>query len=105
MTYSSGGVGNANHLAGVLFSDATGLPMEHVPYRGGSEVARDLAAGTQQMLGLAQRAISAGPEGAAQRICEASARTGGQDDRSVVVIWRPVPESSESRHARGTASV
>ena len=65
----------------------------------------DLAAGTQQMLGLAQRAISAGPEGAAQRICEASARTGGQDDRSVVVIWRPVPESSESRHARGTASV
>ena len=65
----------------------------------------DLAAGTQQMLGLAQQAISAGPEGAAQRICEASARTGGEDDRSVVVIWRPVPESSESRHALGTASV
>jgi tripartite-type tricarboxylate transporter receptor subunit TctC len=45
LTYSSGGVGNANHLAGVLFSDAARIEMEHVPYRGTGPALIDVVAG------------------------------------------------------------
>ena len=46
MVYGTPGVGNTGHLAGVLLAHRSGLTMEHVPYRGGAEVARDLAVGT-----------------------------------------------------------
>ena len=46
MPYGSPGVGTIGHLAGVLLAHRTGVKLEHVPYRGGAEVARDLAAGT-----------------------------------------------------------
>ncbi len=49
LTYSSGGVGNANHLAGLLFSEATGLRMEHVPYRGTAPALLDVVAGRVTM--------------------------------------------------------
>ncbi len=45
LTYSSGGVGNANHLAGVLFADATRIEMEHVPYRGTGPALLDVVGG------------------------------------------------------------
>ncbi len=34
LTYASGGVGSANHLAGALFCALAGVEMTHVPYRG-----------------------------------------------------------------------
>ncbi|MBR0649031.1 tripartite tricarboxylate transporter substrate binding protein [Roseomonas terrae] len=46
MPYGTPGVGNVGHLAGALLSFRSGIPMEHVPYRGGADVARDLSAGT-----------------------------------------------------------
>ncbi|HEY8612977.1 MAG TPA: tripartite tricarboxylate transporter substrate-binding protein [Roseomonas sp.] len=46
MSYGSPGVGNTGHLAGALLAHRSGTKMEHIPYRGGAEVARDLAAGT-----------------------------------------------------------
>lgn len=49
LTYSSGGVGNANHLAGVLFCEAAGLQMEHVPYRGTAPALLDVVAGRVTM--------------------------------------------------------
>ena len=49
LTYSSGGVGNANHLAGVLFSEAVGVRMEHVPYRGTGPALLDVVAGRISM--------------------------------------------------------
>lgn len=49
LTYSSGGVGNANHLAGVLFSEAAGVAMEHVPYRGTAPALLDVVAGRVTM--------------------------------------------------------
>ncbi|MDO9707338.1 Bug family tripartite tricarboxylate transporter substrate binding protein [Paracraurococcus lichenis] len=49
LTYSSGGVGNANHLAGVLFSEAAGVEMEHVPYRGTAPALLDVVAGRVTM--------------------------------------------------------
>jgi len=37
LTYASGGVGSANHLAGALFCSLAGVEMTHVPYRGVSQ--------------------------------------------------------------------
>ncbi|MBP0495510.1 Bug family tripartite tricarboxylate transporter substrate binding protein [Pararoseomonas indoligenes] len=37
LTYASGGVGSANHLAGALFCALAGVQMTHVPYRGVSQ--------------------------------------------------------------------
>ena len=34
LSYGSGGVGSANHMAGVLLADAAQLPLVHVPYKG-----------------------------------------------------------------------
>lgn len=49
VTYSSGGVGNANHLAGVLFAEAANLSMEHIPYRGTAPALLDVVAGRVAM--------------------------------------------------------
>ncbi len=49
LTYSSGGIGNANHLAGVLFSEAANVKMEHVPYRGTAPALLDVVAGRVTM--------------------------------------------------------
>jgi len=46
MPFGSPGIGNTGHLAGALLAHRSGTRMEHIPYRGGAEVARDLAAGT-----------------------------------------------------------
>ena len=43
--FGSPGVGNGLHLAGALFNKATGLNMEHVPFKGASEVSAALLAG------------------------------------------------------------
>ena len=48
----------------------------------------DITAGTQRLLAMTQSAISEGLTGGAHRICTTSAALGGDDDRSVVVIWR-----------------
>ena len=49
VAYSSGGVGNANHLAGVLFAEAAKLSMEHIPYRGTAPALLDVVAGRVAM--------------------------------------------------------
>jgi tripartite-type tricarboxylate transporter receptor subunit TctC len=46
LTYGSGGNGSAAHIAAVAFSHATGIEMEHVPYRGTGPMMTDLIAGT-----------------------------------------------------------
>lgn len=43
--YGSAGIGSADHLAGELFQKLTGLPMQHVPYKGGGPALQDLASG------------------------------------------------------------
>lgn len=44
--YGSPGVGNGLHLAAALFNKATGLTMEHIPFKGASEVVAALLGGT-----------------------------------------------------------
>ena len=44
LTFSSAGVGSNNHLAGVLFSEAAGITMDHVSYRGTAPALMDVVA-------------------------------------------------------------
>jgi tripartite-type tricarboxylate transporter receptor subunit TctC len=43
--YGTPGIGSIGHLAGALLAHRAGIALEHVPYRGGAEAARDIAAG------------------------------------------------------------
>ena len=43
--YSSGGPGSPQHLAMAMFSSAAGISLTHVPYKGATQAAADVAAG------------------------------------------------------------
>ena len=45
LTFSSGGAGTLPHIAGELFSSKSGIPIRHVPYRGGAPALQDVIAG------------------------------------------------------------
>ena len=45
LTYASQGNGSAGHVLGVLFQNAVGVPMRHVPYRGAGPAMPDLVSG------------------------------------------------------------
>ncbi len=45
VNFGSPGVGSIGHLAGALLAHRAGVRLEHVPYRGGADAARDVAAG------------------------------------------------------------
>jgi tripartite-type tricarboxylate transporter receptor subunit TctC len=42
-TYASGGNGSPQHMGGALFAAHTGIDIKHVPYRGASQAAQDVA--------------------------------------------------------------
>lgn len=48
--YGSSGAGRADHLAGVIFSRAAGVTMQHIPYKGGAPAMIDLLAGNIQLI-------------------------------------------------------
>ena len=45
ISYASGGNGSPQHFGGALFASHTGIDMKHVPYRGASQAAQDVASG------------------------------------------------------------
>ena len=45
LTFSSGGAGTLPHIAGELFSFKSGIPIRHIPYRGGAPALQDVIAG------------------------------------------------------------
>lgn len=45
LNYASSGVGSPGHLAGVLLSSLSKVPMTHIPYKGGGPAMTDLLAG------------------------------------------------------------
>src|SRR5262249_58744655 len=49
LTYASAGVGNFSHLAMELFSQATGVKLLHVPYKGTGPASLALIGGEVQM--------------------------------------------------------
>ena len=64
ITYGTPGNATAQHLAGELLQLRTRIRLEHVPYRGGSDAARDLAAGVVEAsfnsVGTVAPALAAG---------------------------------------------
>ena len=50
LSYGSPGIGSSVHLSGELFSQAAGIRMVHVPYRGGGPALADLVAGNIQLM-------------------------------------------------------
>src|SRR5262249_27210908 len=58
LAYASAGVGNFSHLAMELFSQATGVKLLHVPYKGTGPASLALIGGEVQM-GIQQRADAA----------------------------------------------
>jgi tripartite-type tricarboxylate transporter receptor subunit TctC len=45
LTYASSGIGNSDHLCGVLFALQAGIEAVHVPYKGGAPAVQDLLPG------------------------------------------------------------
>jgi tripartite-type tricarboxylate transporter receptor subunit TctC len=45
VSYGTPGIGSPGHLAGALLESRAGIRLEHIPYRGGQDAARDLIAG------------------------------------------------------------
>jgi tripartite-type tricarboxylate transporter receptor subunit TctC len=45
VSYGTPGTGSVGHLAGALLASRAGITLEHIPYRGGADSVRDLAAG------------------------------------------------------------
>ncbi len=52
LNFASVGVGSLSHLTGELFSSRTGVPLMHVPYKGGGPAITDLLGGQVQMMFL-----------------------------------------------------
>ena len=50
LTYASAGVGSVGHAAGELFAGMAGVPLTHVPYKGGGAAVLDLLAGQVQLM-------------------------------------------------------
>ena len=50
VTYSSGGSGTSQHLAGELFKMQTGTVMQHIPYKGAAQAIPDLVSGQIQLM-------------------------------------------------------
>jgi tripartite-type tricarboxylate transporter receptor subunit TctC len=49
LSFASAGIGTISHLAGQLFNAATGINLQHVPYRGDGPAMADLIAGHVQV--------------------------------------------------------
>jgi tripartite-type tricarboxylate transporter receptor subunit TctC len=50
LNYSSGGPGSPQHLATEMFQSMAGVKLTHVPYKGATQAAADLAAGRVQVM-------------------------------------------------------
>lgn len=50
LSYGSAGVGNSLHLGGEMLSQATGIKLLHVPYKGAAAIVNDLVGGQIQLM-------------------------------------------------------
>ncbi|NIY96160.1 tripartite tricarboxylate transporter substrate binding protein [Salipiger sp. HF18] len=50
LTYASSGIGSTEHLGAMVFADAAGLELEHIPYTGGAPAMADLVAGRVSLM-------------------------------------------------------
>jgi tripartite-type tricarboxylate transporter receptor subunit TctC len=77
LNYSSGGPGSPQHLAAEMFQSMTGTRFTHVPYKGATSAAADLAAGRVQLMFIAHSlALPFLPEKRIKLIAFAGSRRG-----------------------------
>lgn len=50
LTYASSGIGSTEHLGAIVFADAAGIELEHIPYTGGAPAMVDLVAGRVSLM-------------------------------------------------------
>jgi tripartite-type tricarboxylate transporter receptor subunit TctC len=53
LTFGSIGLGSSQHLVGEMFAAATGISMQHIPFRGEAPAAMEIRAGRVQMMFMA----------------------------------------------------
>jgi tripartite-type tricarboxylate transporter receptor subunit TctC len=58
LIYASAGIGNLTHLAGELFSQAAGVKMLHVPYKGTTPAQVDVISGQAALTFVSMRGIA-----------------------------------------------
>ena len=58
LSYASAGIGNLTHLAGELFSQAAGVKMLHVPYKGTTPAQVDVMSGQTALMFVSMRGIA-----------------------------------------------
>jgi tripartite-type tricarboxylate transporter receptor subunit TctC len=64
LNYSHSGVGQTPHLAGIGFEKAVGVPITHIPYKGGAPALQAVAAGDVQLsFGTAASVLPLGRQG------------------------------------------
>jgi tripartite-type tricarboxylate transporter receptor subunit TctC len=49
-TYASQGVGSGGHLLGTMFVNAMGVPLAHIPYKGGGQAVPEVVAGRNDLI-------------------------------------------------------
>jgi tripartite-type tricarboxylate transporter receptor subunit TctC len=75
LSYASFGTGTSSHIFGQVFARNTGIEMEHIPYKGGADLAADLIEGRVQMaFDAAPAAIQNSKSGKAKIIAVAAPR-------------------------------
>lgn len=75
LSYGSFGVGTSSHIFGQVFARNTGIEMQHIPYKGGAEMAGDLVEGRLPMaFDAAPQAIQTAKTGRAKIIAVAAPR-------------------------------
>lgn len=74
LTFASAGNGSVSHLAGELFKAATGVDMQHIPYKGGGAAMPDVIAGrVPVMFETATSALAAAKGGKVRALAVTSA--------------------------------
>jgi len=64
LNYASSGIGGSPHLAGLMFEQAAGAPMVHVPFKGGAPAMTSIVSGDVQLsFGTAASVLPMGRDG------------------------------------------
>ncbi|RYZ01789.1 MAG: tripartite tricarboxylate transporter substrate binding protein [Comamonadaceae bacterium] len=99
LSYGSVGIGSIYHLAGQALADAVGVPMNHVPYKGGAPLLQDLAGGHIDMVLLPANGDMA------RRVATGRPKALAVTGNARAAVFPNVPTFAESRSLTRFATV
>jgi tripartite-type tricarboxylate transporter receptor subunit TctC len=73
--YASQGIGSGGHLLGSLFAKAVGVPITHVPYKGGGQAGPEVAAGRADLIFSSYNSVKAFVSGGKLRLLATTSKT------------------------------